>query len=135
MNISSFSVLGWFAESAGDVAVPRSVRVVWTWLDSGFVAVGPRLSTTFLGRLLMSVHLGAKKRPAAGVSPCLPAAANLSATAPQEKDLPLVDSGPTLGIQAPPVELSGKVGELAAANSEWSRQFVSLLHSKKVSRL
>ena len=90
------------------------MRVVWTWLDRGFVAVAARAPTTGLGRHLMSVHLGPKKRPAASTWPCLPAAANLSATTLGRMDLPPVDLGPTLGTQAPPVQLSGQVGELAA---------------------
>ena len=63
-NTSRFFFHEMIAEPEGDVTVPRSVRVVWTWLDCGFVPTGPRSPTTDLGPVLMSAHPGAKQRPA-----------------------------------------------------------------------
>ena len=44
------------AEPEEDVTVPRSVRVVWTWLDRGFVPTGPRSPTTDLGPVLRGAN-------------------------------------------------------------------------------
>ena len=91
---------------------------------------------------VMSVHRGPKKRPAASIWPCLPAAT--PATPPRGMETPLVDQGPTLGTQAPPVKLSGQLGELEAElGVGWTgegnpppgvaspRQLVILPHSRK----
>ena len=63
-----------------------------------------------LGRHLMSVHRFPQRRPAVCIWPCLSAAASLPPTPTGRMETPLGDQG----TQAPPVELSGQVGELAA---------------------
>ena len=62
----------------------------------------------------MSAHLGAKEKPASNTWPCLLAGTEASAAPTEGMDTPLADSGPTLGTQPQPVELSGQAGELAA---------------------
>ena len=76
----NFLVSGRSAVFAGDVQLPRNLRLVWTWLDSCVVAVGTRVASVGLGRHLMSVHRFPQKTPAASTLPCLRAATNFSET-------------------------------------------------------
>ena len=62
----------------------------------------------------MSAHTGARKKPASNTWPCLPTGTDASPAPTEGMILPDADSGPTLGTQPPPAELSGQVDELAA---------------------
>ena len=100
------------------------------WFGLGWTVVLSPLAHVLrrvLGRHVMPVHRGPKKRPAASIWPCLPAATTVPATPPRGVETSLVDWGFTLGTQASPVELSGQVGELGVG---WTGEGI-LLHSKK----
>ena len=73
--------------------------------------LGP--APTGLGPILISAQTGAKTKPASNTWSCPPTGVDASAALAEGMILPDADSGPTLGTQPPPAELSGQVGELA----------------------